>query len=869
MNEHSPPASPDPLLPPNWAELEPLVDAVLDASPDRRASVLAEVSGDDPGRRAVLERLVSECERDLPLLNQSATERFDQLLTEDVPVALTGLIGDRYRIAREVGRGGMARVYLASDVKHGRDVAIKVVRAELAASLGRDRFLREIEIAARLRHPNIVPLYDSGDANGSLYFVMPFEEGPSLRARIAREGPLPVAEALSVLRDVARALQYAHARGVSHRDIKPDNVLMSGGAAVVADFGIAKAFTTAQVDPTSGQTTQTGVGIGTPAYVAPEQAVGDPSADHRADIYSFGCLAFELFTAHPPFHGLVAHQVIAAHVGRVPQSLAELRSDVPDGVARLVARCLEKNPDARPQNASDLLTALELPDTTIGLPRSPRSTKRALALVAIAVGVVIGAAVWLPRLGNGPPITLAVLPYVNIANDNTVEFFADGLGDEVATALARVPGIQIQSRGGARLYRGQLGVDVKDAGSKLAVDYVVTGSMRQLNGRWIVSTELTRTSDAAELWSGTFDRNPAQQLGVAEEIARAHAAELRRRFPRSLGVAPALAEHQKTSADAYRLYMLGQELLRRRGQSVMESAEAFRQAVALDSGYAGAHSGLSMALALYPYFHLGTSWTDVADEVKSSARRALTLDSTLAQPHVALGLIDQAKVDWDRAEAEYQTALRLQPNDPEALVQYGRHLLFRLKTREGLDQFQAARRADPASPLVLSWVSYTYYLLGQQDSARVISEQAVQSGALNLTTRVLGALVRLRDGRLAEARALVTGVVNSNAVIYYVLAASGDTATALARLRALESERPRPSTVATARAYTMLGLPDTAQALAALELATERHEIWPSLQPTSDPIFNSVRGSARFAAILRRVGIPTNAGAGRAALLGR
>src|SRR6185295_19765252 len=212
-----------------------------------------------------------------------------------------------------------------------------------AASLGRDRFLREIEIAARLRHPNIVPLYDSGDAEGTLYFVMPYEEGPSLRSRLATAGPLPLPEAVNVLRDVARALQYAHEHGVVHRDIKPDNVMLSGGAAVVADFGIAKAVTAAQATGPSGTLTQAGSGIGTPAYMAPEQAVGDPSSDHRADIYSFGCLAYELLTGKPPFHDMPAFQIIASHVGVAPKPVMETRPDVPPGLATLVARCLEKN----------------------------------------------------------------------------------------------------------------------------------------------------------------------------------------------------------------------------------------------------------------------------------------------------------------------------------------------------------------------------------------------------------------------------------------------------------------------------------------------------------------------------------------------
>ena len=249
---------------------------------------------------------------------------------DDAETTLLELFGGRYALTREIGRGGMAR----------------------------ERFLREIEIAARLRHPHIVPRYDSGDAAGVLFFIMPFAEGPSLRARIA-EGLLAIAEVVPLLRDIARALHFAHEHGVVHRDIKPDNVMLSGGAAVDADFGIAKAVRVAQGSGATADLTQTGTGIGTPAHMAPEQAIGDPSTDHRADIYSFGCLAYELLTGKPPFQGQSAHQIIAAHMSAVPVSVASIRSDSPPAIAALVMRCLEKDPTDRPQSSADVVTMLE------------------------------------------------------------------------------------------------------------------------------------------------------------------------------------------------------------------------------------------------------------------------------------------------------------------------------------------------------------------------------------------------------------------------------------------------------------------------------------------------------------------------------
>src|SRR5688500_11040450 len=290
---------------------------------------------------------------------------------DPAPPLLPAVLAGRYEVGRALGQGGMACVYLARDTKHGRDVAIKVIRPELSASLAHERFLREIEIAARLRHPNIVPLYDSGEVDGQLYFVMPYEEGPSLGERLEKDGALPLADGLSVLRDVGRALAYAHEHGVVHRDVKPDNVMLSGDAAVVTDFGIAKAVTAALGEAQGATLTQTGSSVGTPAYIAPEQATGDPSTDHRADIYSFGCLAYAVLTGHPPFRGRGAHEVIASHLTAVPPLVSEVRPELPAAVATLVARCLEKDPGARPQSAREVLSGLD--STVLAEPARPSS----------------------------------------------------------------------------------------------------------------------------------------------------------------------------------------------------------------------------------------------------------------------------------------------------------------------------------------------------------------------------------------------------------------------------------------------------------------------------------------------------------------
>ena len=851
------------LLADRWRQLSPLVDAVLDAPPERRASVLREVSGGDLQLQAEVEGLVDECERGVPMLDRPVVDGFSGLLVDDAADAIPEILGGRYRIEREVGRGGMARVYLARDLKHSRSVAVKVIRHDLAASLGSDRFLREIEIAARLRHPNIVPLYDSGDADGMLYFVMPYEEGPSLRTRLERDGALSVTQCVNVLRDVARALAYAHQHGVVHRDVKPDNVMMSGDAAVVTDFGIAKAVHAAQSDAPTGTLTQPGAGLGTPAYMAPEQAVGDPATDHRADIYSFGCLAYELFAGHPPFHDLPTHEIIAAHVGTKPVPLTSASAAVPESIAGLVARCLEKSPGARPQSAQELLAELDSAQTGPNeLVRRRRQTPQAMLVTSIIVAVVlIGGAGYVISRGRAAAakapreVTVAVLPLVTLG-DSGQRDLAYGLSDEIAIALVKVPGVRVMSRGGVAGSREQRDVDLEKTGRELGAQFLVMGSLRAASGQLTVLAKLVRARDGATVWADQFDRGLDALAAVRDEIANATGDSLRR-----IAGAPVSARAREQpdrgtpNAEAYRLYVLGQRALTLRGQSVRASIERFRRATELDTLYADAFSGLSLALALSPYFDT-TSTREVSGPVRSAAQRALRLDPTLAPPHVALGLVHQFEYQWDSAAAEFQTALRLHPDDIEALVQYGRYMLHTGRTAEALKQFLAARRTEPASALVSSWVANAYFFQGQMDSALAESARAFQNDPTNYTTLYNGSWIRFKAGDSTGARDLAKRLSRFNAGALRTFAALGDTATALGRLRELESVRPPRWLTATKRAYVMFAIGDTTAAMAALERATDANELWPAYAPVIDPMYDPVRSSARFHALLRRVNLP-------------
>src|SRR5881398_1026343 len=369
---------------------------------------------------------------------------------QDLEEGLRAALADRYALARELGRGGMAVVFLARDRGHDRAVAIKVLRHEIAAALGADRFLREIQIAAKLHHPHILPLYDSGAAGDLLYYVMPYVEGESLRQRLDRETQLPLDDALAITRQVAGALSYAHRHDVVHRDIKPENILLSGGEAVVADFGIARAITQAA----GSKLTETGIAIGTPGYMSPEQASGGGPIDGRSDVYSLACVLYEMLAGEPPYTGPSAQVVIAKRFTDPVPSVRRLRETIPPAVDAAVSKALGKAPADRFVTAVEFANALDRP---AGARRN-----RAGSYALIAVGISLVAALahglrtkLLPRGDSGPAAShkmLVVLPLENLGAPED-EYFADGLSEAITTRLGTVPSLGVIARQSAMGYK--------------------------------------------------------------------------------------------------------------------------------------------------------------------------------------------------------------------------------------------------------------------------------------------------------------------------------------------------------------------------------------------------------------------------------
>jgi TolB-like protein/tRNA A-37 threonylcarbamoyl transferase component Bud32 len=439
---------------------------------------------------------------------------------------LKSALAAHYAIDREIGSGGMATVYLARDLKHDREVALKVLRPELAATLGPDRFPREIRILAKLQHPHVLPLHDSGESAGFLYYVMPYVEGESLRQRLAREGQLPVHDAVRILREVADALAYAHAHGVMHRDIKPDNVMVSGRHALVTDFGVAKAVS----DAGGEKLTTVGVAVGTPTYMSPEQATGESRIDARSDIYALGVLGYELLTGNPPFVGPNAQAVLSAQVLERPVPVVERRPTVPPALSDLLMRCLEKDPADRWQSAEEVLQALEAMGTPSGgvTPTHTRPTPGAKARrVRSRRAWIAGAAVLLLAAGGGTGALLfgghgggriervGVLPIKDYSGKDSV--FVRALQDAVGTGIAQLGTVGVASAGEVtRVATGA--VPDAEVAKRLKLDALVIASVFRAGNVMRITVQFSDPVTTRSLWSDTYERDVSDVLAAQGDI---------------------------------------------------------------------------------------------------------------------------------------------------------------------------------------------------------------------------------------------------------------------------------------------------------------------------------------------------------------
>jgi serine/threonine-protein kinase len=757
-------------------------------------------------------------------------------------------LGSGYTVEREIGRGGMATVFLAHDHKHDRSVALKVLHEPLAASLGPARFRREITLAARLQHPHILAVHDSGEAQGLLWFTMPYVDGETLRSRLNRQKQLPVENAVQIAREVADALEYAHQHGVIHRDIKPENILLSSGHALVADFGIARA-----VNPGDGDhaLTEVGMAIGTPRYMSPEQAHAERSIDGRTDVYSLAAVLYEMLAGVPPT-GLWTGTV----------SVRKDRPSVPEAIDLALRKALQPMPADRFATAGEFAQSLS---AGMKPPRGrPYVTWVAIGVALVALGLLV------PRLPitRGPPAVLAVLPFDNVGS-GAQAYFAAGLTDELRGKLSSIPGLTVIATGSSEQYR-QTG-NLKQIARDLGARYLLVGTVSwDGKSRVRVSPELVEITSAPApptRWKQAFEADLSDVFSVQADIASRVASELNLAIGSS--AKRAMTERLTENIAAHDAYLQGLALLPRTitagtatpsAEVARQAAAAFRQAVALDSSFAAAWARLSLVDSR---LYLADASPSVLAESRTAAERSLRLNPALPEGHQALGAYyANGPSDFARALAEDSIGLAAAPENVELLTAAGvneinmgrldaaierlrralaldpRSVLTATRLADALNRrgdFAGAREAaehglgvDPTSLALLE--SKAYALRGQGDlgGARATLERALDVAPTNFEIIELDAMTYLMGGDLPGARRVLHDAstrVDSAALFAYV-ATTYDLYWVLddAEQRALLGSGPgensrRDWALALAHTYWLRGRADAAKAYADTALA--------------------------------------------------
>ncbi len=670
-------------------------------------------------------------------------------------------VADRYRVERELGAGGMATVYLAEDVRHHRKVALKVLKPDLAHALGAERFLREIETTAALHHPHVLPLYDSGATGEFLYYVMPYVDGESLRDRLTREKQLPIDDALQIAREVSDALSYAHSRGVVHRDIKPENILLEGGHAMVADFGIARAVSAAG----SESLTQTGTSIGTPAYMSPEQAAGSSDVDGRSDLYSLGCVVYEMLAGQAPFTGPTVESIVRQHMVAEPRPITQIRPAVPASIAGVLQRALAKNPADRFSPVAQFADALRTGGAPHSAPdaaaksRSPRARSATIAGVAVLlVALGVSAAVFVQR-GRATPVpdapSIAVLPFADLSGGAN-EYLADGTAETLINALSAVPGLSVAARTSAFSFKGR-NQDVRTIGEALGVATVLEGSVQRAGDRLRITAQLINTRNGFHIWSQSFDRNVADVFAVQDEVARAVVQALQVKLAGGSGAR--VVEHGTENLDAYNAYLQGLFFWNKRTVADLERAATFfQQAIIADSGFAKAWAGLAATYVLFTpseYDIRRYSAVEALELSERAARRAIALDANSAEAYAALanGLDQRGRLE--EADQAFQRAIAIDPRYPTAHQWYATTLVKMGRQTDALEQVLTAQKLDPLSLIIGVEVAEHLDLMGRMVEARAQYERMLERYPNTYSLNYFGGLHFLVAGEYDRAATLL------------------------------------------------------------------------------------------------------------------
>jgi serine/threonine-protein kinase len=783
------------------------------------------------------------------------------------------MLAGRYELCEVIGRGAAAVVYRARDRRHDRDVAVKVLRAELTQSLTADRFIREIGIAAKLTHPHILPLYDSGEANGQFYYVTPFIQGESLRQHLEHVPQLNPRESVVLAHALASALECAHAQGIVHRDLKPENVLLVSGQALLSDFGIAQVLRLGE-DPQ--RFTLTGLVVGTPQYMSPEQAAGSGAVDARSDIYSLGCMLYEMLTGEAPFHGDSVQAIIARRFTEDAPNVRERRGEVPRALADLVASMLAREPAERVQTASELvqlLAAVEVECATLSgstyaklANQTIASTRRRLRRVrglAWAGGVaVVVAGAWLARdvpwigalLHAGPSVkTLAVLPLVNLSGDVQQEFFADGLTAALIADLTQLPGVKVISRTSVMQYK-LMKKPLRNIARELHADALLEGTMMREGEQVRITATLVRGSDEQSLWTRTFDGQAGQLFELQRAVGADVAREIGARFAPGAG-----AKRRSVKPESQQAYLKGAYYA---GQSRLEEAIAsFMHAVAVDPSNAPAYAAMSRAFYFRAFFGQ-VAPQEAFSQMRRAAAAALAQDPSLGEAHGLMALVNtHFDYDWPAAEKHFAQALALSPSNAQVHHDYAHFLLAMGRGAESVEESRRAVELDPANPMLTACLGWHSLFDARYDESLRQAAEA-QRMMPSFWARIVQGWAEEGKEEHAKAVASMRGAMEleptlgfTQSALAYALAHNGETREARTLLAGLLAQSRVGYVSAYDIALVYTGLGDTDAAFEWLGKAIAERSMF-VVHLAWDARLRPLRDDRRFRELLDRLAIP-------------